>query len=143
MFTLQIQNGDLQIGATGFATLDGPQKIYQDLTVSTLEPYGCDRFHPRWGSMLYNYIGDTITTVEEALVEAEISRLVNNYILVQQDNITSEVALGLQSQYASDEVVGSIQSITVTQNQDWLTVDVQIQTVSGEQVNLQSQVTNL
>jgi hypothetical protein len=143
MFTLLVQNGDLQIGATGFATLNGPAKIYQDLTISTLEPYGCDRFHPRWGSMLSTYIGDTITEVEESMIEAEISRLVNNYILVQQDNIISESALGLQSQYSTNEVVGSVESVNVVQNQDYLTVKVLVLTISGEQVTLQSTVSNV
>jgi hypothetical protein len=140
MFTLQLQNGDLQIGATGFATVNGPSKVYQDLTISTLEPYGCDRFHPRWGSMLYNYIGDTITEASESMIEAEISRLVNNYILVQQDNIASEVGLGLQSQYATDEVVGSVERVDVIQNQDYLTINVLVLTISGQQVTLSSTV---
>jgi hypothetical protein len=142
MFTLQVQNGDLQIGANGFASLNGTQKVYQDLSISTLEPYGCDRFHPRWGSMLYTYIGDAITPVQASMVESEISRLVNNYILVQQDNITSESSLGLQSQYASNEVVASVESVDVIQNQDWFTVNVAILTVAGDQVTLSSQVTN-
>jgi hypothetical protein len=142
MFTLLIQNGDLQIGANGFAALNGSQKVYQDLTIASLEPLGCDRFHPRWGSMLYTYIGDAITAVEESMIEAEISRLVNNYILVQQDNIASEASLGLQSQYSSNEVVGSVESIDVIQNQDYLSVNVLVQTISGEQVTLQSTVSN-
>jgi hypothetical protein len=140
MFTLQIQNGDLQIGANGFASVNGPPKIYQDLVISTLEPYGCDRFHPRWGSLLGNYLGDTITLVDENLIMAEVSRLVNNYMLVQQDNISNEVSRGLQSQYASDEVVGSIEAIDVVQQGDRVTVSTLIITVAGQQVTLQSQV---
>jgi hypothetical protein len=140
MFTLQVQNGDLQIGANGFASVNGPAKLYQDLVIATLEPYGCDRFHPRWGSLLSNYLGDAITLIDENLIMAEISRLVNNYMLVQQDNISNEASRGLQSQYASDEVVGSIESIDVVQNGDRVTVSTLIITVAGQQVNLQSQV---
>jgi hypothetical protein len=140
MFTLQIQNGDLQIGANGFATVNGSGKVYQDLSVSTLEPYGCDRFHPQWGSLLYNYLGDTITLVDEALVQSEVSRLVNNYMLVQQDNISTEVAQGLQSQYATNEVVASIEAIDINQQGDTMMVSVLIQTVSGQQITLASQV---
>jgi hypothetical protein len=140
MFTLQIQNGDLQIGANGFAAVNGPSKVYQDLSLATLEPYGCDRFHPRWGSLLGNYIGDAITLVDENLVMAEVARLVNNYMMVQQDNISTEVSNGLQSQYASNEVVGSIEAIDVTQQADRLMVSVMILTVSGQQVTLQNEV---
>lgn len=140
MFTLQVQNGDLQIGANGFATVNGPSKIYQDLSISTLEPYGCDRFHPKWGSLLSNYLGDTITLVDENLVMAEVARLVNNYMLVQQDNIANEVAQGLQSQYASNEVVGAIEAIDITQQGDIMTVSTLIVTVAGQQITLQSQV---
>ena len=55
---------------------------------------GCVCFNPRAVSKIYTYIGDAITAVEESMIEAEISRLVNNYILVQQDNIASEAATG-------------------------------------------------
>lgn len=135
-----LENGDLQIGPTGFAMISGAAKVFQDLANATLEPYGCDRFHPKWGSLLYNYIGDPITPIEETLVQSEIARLINNYVLVQQDNIAKQVAQGLQSQYATDEIVSSIDAINVTQQQDFLTVAVVVRTTSGQTINLQSQV---
>ena len=140
MIGFLLENGDLQIGANGFVTVSGPAKLHQDLAVATLEPYGCDRFHPKWGSLLYNYIGDPITPVQKTLVQSEIARLVNNYVLVQQDNISKQVSQGLQSQYATDEIVSSIESIDVTQYQDFLTVSVAIKTTSGQSVTLTSQV---
>ena len=140
MIGLQIENGDLQIGATGFATVSGAAKVFQDLSIATLEPYGCDRFHPKWGSLLYNHVGDAITPVVSTLVESEVARLINNYVLVQQDAISSRVAQGLASQFSTDEVVSSIESINVTQHQDFLTVAVTVKTVSGQSVALTSQV---
>lgn len=140
MIGFLLENGDLQIGANGFVTVSGATKVHQDLAIATLEPYGCDRFHPKWGSLLYNYIGDPITPVQETLVQSEISRLINNYVLVQQDIISKQVARGLQSQYSTDEIVSSIESVNVTQQQDFLTVSVLIKTTSGQSVTLTSQV---
>lgn len=131
MFTLAIRDGDLAIGPQGFASVTGTQKIQQDLFVATAEPYGSDPYHPGWGSLLQNYIGTPINDTTETLVTSEISRVVNNYMLVQQDQLQTAVNAGNANQYSSDEIISGVNSISVTQSTTSINVDVEVNTQNG------------
>jgi phage baseplate assembly protein W len=49
------------------------------------EPYGDDRFHPQWGSVLPNYVGTPIGADTEMLVRSEVARVIQAYIGVQAE----------------------------------------------------------
>lgn len=139
MKTWKIVDGDLQIGARGFSTVDGDAKVQQDLYCATSEPYGSDPYHPGWGCLLGNYIGTAINTPTEGLVESEIARVVNNYMLVQQDIMTTLAAAGLANQYTDADIVASVDSIEVTQsttNPSALNVVVSLTTQAGATVSV-------
>ena len=72
MKSFALQNGDLVLGQGGLLTVTGPSKVRQDLSIAMREPVGCDRFHPNWGSVLPNYIGEPITTQIESLAGSQL-----------------------------------------------------------------------
>jgi phage baseplate assembly protein W len=140
METLRIRAGDLVIGSNGYDLISGQPKDIQDLGIILREPFGSDRFHPRWGSLLPNYIGSRLDSFVRLRVEAEIQRLVINYISTQADRLTSDARVGNPSRFTTDEVIASIQGIDATPDGDRLKVTVLLKTLSSAVVQLNTTV---
>lgn len=136
MKALQIKNGDLVIGSGGYATVTGSDKLRQDLSVAVREPYGCDRFHPRWGSMLSSYVGGVLDKYSTSAVSGEINRILGNYVAVQQDQMLSASSQGMKVRYSTGEVVSAVSKIDTRQSYDRLYVKVSLTTLSGEKVDV-------
>jgi hypothetical protein len=140
MKTFAIANGDLVIGQGGYATVTGLPKVRQDLSIAMREPLGCDRFHPGWGSALLSYIGRPLSMEISALVEAEVFRLVRNYMAIKANEMQREYLRGSKSNYSSDEIVTNIQDVKVTWSMDRLYVQVSLITAGASSVTLVSSV---
>lgn len=140
MKTLEIKNGDLVIGPGGYSTVSGPAKVKQDLGLAVREPYGVDRFHPRWGSTLPDMIGGTIDDFARMRVVAEVQRIVANYMAVQQDLMARSTAAGRRPTFSSGEAVSAVEAIQVRQTMDRLHVRIVLRTLSGQSVSLVSTV---
>jgi phage baseplate assembly protein W len=115
MRDLQIQGGDLVLGARGFGTVTGTAYLQQRIATALEEPYGSDPFNPQWGSVLLSYIGRPVTagtasTDTSALVSAEVARVLQQLMAAQQAQITSSVLAGSRSPYAAADVISSVQS---------------------------------
>ena len=140
MKTLEIRNGDLAIGRGGHATVEGGARLRQDLAVAMREPYGSDRFHPRWGFLLNEYVGGVLDEVTKQQVIGECRRVVANYIGIQQQQMAMARASGSRPRFSSGEVIDAVQGIEVRQTYDRLYVRVVVHSVSGESVSLVSAV---
>lgn len=140
MKTLQLVDGDLVVGQGGYTTVTGSVKLHQDLGIAVRDPYGVDRFHPRWGSMLPSYIGDEIGANVKALVDAEVGRVIQNYIAVQRDKRQQAALQGLPNRYGSDEIINRVTAIEVNQRLDRLGVRVFLTTLAQEEIVLNSTV---
>ena len=136
MKSFALQNGDLVLGQGGLLTVTGPSKVRQDLSIAMREPLGCDRFHPNWGSVLPNYIGEPITGQIEALVKAEVYRLVRNYMAVKANEMQTEYLRGNRASFSADEIVINISGVDVVRRMDRLYVRVSLQTSGGSNVTL-------
>lgn len=128
--------GDFVLGDSGYATVTGSQKVVQDLGLAMREPFACDRFHPRWGSVLPNYVGEPIDEQTAMLVRSECSRLIRNYIMIQGGVIEEDVKLKRASRLTTEEVVTGVDGIDIRQNQDEYHIRVRLVLASGNQVNL-------
>jgi len=137
---LFVQNGDLVVGQGGFTTVSGAAKVRQDLGIAMREPLRCDRFHPGWGSSLPSYIGQPISTQIGALVEAEVYRLVRNYMTVKGNEIQQEYIRGSKPHFTMDEIVSNITDVKVSWSMDRIYVQVILQTAGGAQVPLMTTV---
>jgi phage baseplate assembly protein W len=140
MKTLAIVDGDLVIGPTGYLAIEGQAKVKQELGAAVREPYGSDRFHPRWGSLLPNHIGSAIGPETEALVRAEVERIVQNYVVTQHEVMRVDSTRNRPPRFATGEAIESILGIRVSQQWDRLHVMVTLAPMSGEQIVLVSSV---
>jgi phage baseplate assembly protein W len=140
MDTWLVANGDLVLAGGTFATLSGPAKIQQDLGIASLTPYGSDRFHPKWGSVLGQYIGSPVGPMTQALLQSEINRLISNYQKVQLNRMNTVITQGYATVYGLNDLVGSVQSITVTQNYDSFSINATVVTMAGTTVSINSSV---
>lgn len=131
-----VQNGDLVLSSRSWAMATGAQRITQDLTMALGEPYGDDRFHPQWGSVLPRYIGQNIAPELQMRVEAEAVRIVRNYIAAQQDTILSTAAAGQRSQYSTADVVRAIVGLDVQVQQDTIRLRIQLATQANQLITL-------
>lgn len=139
MKTLLIENGDFVIGPGGYAMVSGAKKVEQDLGIAVREPYGSDRFHPRWGSLLHEYVGRYSVADgggTDVLIQAEIQRVVQNYSFAQGDQLERDATMGRRSRFGTGELVDSISSIEIRQETDRYHLRVKIKTLSGEQVSV-------
>jgi hypothetical protein len=136
MKTFRLDNGDLSLGQDGYALVEGSDKLRLDLSVAMREPFGCDRFHPRWGSLLYDYTGKVVDDETGAYIKGEITRLVQNYVYVQGELLSKDVAAGRRPRFSRGEVVSDMSGIDLQGLFDSYKVRVRLRTLSGEEVTL-------
>ena len=129
-----VRNGDLVVGPRGHATVEGEAKVVQDLGLAMREPYGVDRFHPQWGSMLPRYVGEPVNTETAALIKAEATRIVKNMAAEQTAQIAADAAKGARSRFSTSEIIAGVAGIDVRQEYDRFHVRVRIETLAGGQV---------
>lgn len=141
MQTFVIKDGDLVLGPGGFSMIDGPQKVQQDLGVSMREPFGCDRFHPRWGTVLTDFIGQPVHEGTKALVQSEVNRIIQNYVASQNLVMSQDAAAGRKSRFSSGEIINSIDAVDVQQQFDRFFVRITLTTVAGDRITLGRMVT--
>lgn len=141
MRTLQLRNGDLVVGTTGHQVVEGTQKIRQDLALALGEPYGDDRFHPSWGSMLPRYVGDTATEETRALVISETARVLQAYVDSQATDVLQDSLAANRSRYATADVVRQVDAIDATLSLDTIQLKVSLTTQAGQDVVLSRTVT--
>ena len=140
MKTLALANGDLVVAPGGYTTLTTAAKIRQDMALGLGEPLGNDRFHPEWGSVLPTYIGQPVNEETEMLVQAEVARIIEQYMAVQQRGISQDSIAGRMSRYDAADVVAGVQQLTVDLRYDTLRVTVALVTQAGVRINIKRTV---
>lgn len=140
MYTLQLRNGDFVLGSGGFQTITGASKVVQDLRCALVEPVGNDRFHPGYGSLLQDFIGEPLDEILAFSVQQEVARVVQNYSAVQRDQIEADVLSGLASRYNSADVIANLSDIKSTLVGDRLYVQVALTTLDAQSLVLTTNV---
>lgn len=131
-----IENGDLVPGRRGVEEVRGIDRMRQQLTHALLEPFGVDRFHPRWGSILSSMIGQQSTPELRAQVEVEVSRVIKNYLYVQR-YVSERLARTYGRTFLSaDEVVGGIKFVGITPVNDRVYVILDLVSGTGKNVSI-------
>jgi phage baseplate assembly protein W len=134
--TLALKDGDLVVSSTGHATVSGTAKITTELNLALAEPFGNDRFHPAWGSYLPAYVGQPVDATTQMLVEAEVQRVLANYIYVQSTDIARDALAGTRSRFATADVVQSVDSVRTAFALDTIYVQIVLRTQAGELLTL-------
>lgn len=134
MKTLAVRDGDLVVGPKGHTILEGEAKTRQDLGLALREPWGVDRFHPDHGSLLYRYVGEPVGIETEALIRAEIFRVVKNLIANQEAILTADNAKGAKPRFTTNEVISGVEGVDVAAQYDRYYVRVRLRTLAGSQI---------
>lgn len=142
MHTLALENNDLVVESSGgIQTYTGARRLQQDLTLALGEVFGTDRFHPRFGSILESFAGRVITPELQHEVEAEVSRVLNNYLAAQQVYIASDITRLRDSRYTTADVMAEIMEVKSRVEQDTLTVSITLRNANRETFVVTQQVT--
>lgn len=134
MKSLQIRNGDLVVGTAGHQVVEGTAKIRQDLALALGEPYGDDRFHPGWGSMLPRYVGEPATDEVRALVVSEAARVLQAYVDGQAADVLQDSLAATRSRYATADVVRQVNAVEAEVGIENLHLKVSLTTQAGQNV---------
>jgi phage baseplate assembly protein W len=141
MKTIALINGDLAIGSDGgYLLYSGVARIRQDLTLALTEEYGTDRFHPTYGSIVTSYLGRVISADIQQLVRAEVNRVLQNYLIIQQNAVIRDTVVDVQGRYDTSDVVQSVDSITARALLDTIYIQATLTTLSRETISITRQV---
>jgi phage baseplate assembly protein W len=147
MIQLGLVHGDLMIGTDGsYLVVTGAQRIQQDLTLALSDVYGTDRFHPSWGSILPEYLGNINNSTMQALVKAEVNRVLQNYLTITQSGVIQQSMTNVTNNnnpgasYTTADVVRSVDAINVSMTLDTIYVSVQLTTLAGQSITIGQKV---
>lgn len=145
--SLAIVGGDLAIQGRSFQTVKGRDKLVQDLTSWFLYPLGGDPLTPTYGSTIEGafqngqeipgLIGGVARSQSLLDLKAEFADMLDQYQADQLAKIQSEV-IQYQGQTTldPDEVIKSVDSIVVSQDQDVILVGITLTTLDNTQFQL-------
>jgi len=151
--SLQIIDGDLVLNNRAFSLVSGQDKLFQDLKLMIEEPLGTDPLAPNYGSALDGdwsggveispYIGGTMNQVTLSEISSEVQRVLQQY---QADQLSTIQTEGLQYQgrtsLTDDQIIYTIDSVSVSAVQDVVIVQVIITTLAGQTATLTFPVAN-
>jgi len=136
MKSLLISDGDLVVGPGGFLAVEGTRRVIQDLGLAVRETYGSDRFHSRWGSILDGFIGRAYDVGISTVIEAEMRRVVGNYIAIQQATLTADASANRPSRFSTDEILVRVNNVDVQQSFDSISLTADLGTMGNTSVTM-------
>jgi phage baseplate assembly protein W len=140
--TLALVNGDLAIGTNGaYLLYSGVSRIKQDLTLALTEEYGTDRFHPTYGSIVQSYLGQILSAELMQLVRAEVNRVLQNYLIIQQNEVLRDSLVDVANRYDTSDVVQAVDAVQARAVLDTIYLSATLTTLSRETVTISRQVT--
>ena len=120
-YSLAIANGGRVRSGNSMAIVYGSEKLKQDLCLWVTERYGTDRFHPKLGSVLPDFIGSLITDNTRTQIQSEILRILQNYQAVQLQGMKAA-----PQRYSYSELLYSIDAINVAISYDTVSATVAV-----------------
>ena len=136
MKTLALSGGDLVVSSTGHQTISGTPKIRQELALSLGEEYGGDKYHPDFGSILDDFFGEPINDLTQASIEAEVIRVIQQYISIQQQQVLQDHLAQRATRFDASDVVTGVSGVTAEVSYDTIKVTATLQTAAGTSVTV-------
>lgn len=133
MRTFALRNGDLVLTGDRYGMVEGAALLQQQLSLALTEPFGSDRFHPRWGSVLNQWIGGTISDETISFVQAEVLRVVKNYVVAQNAALTQRTSGMKRPNVSLNEIISEVTDVTVRPSGDSLVVRVGLRTAARQE----------
>lgn len=142
MKTLALSHGDLVLGPGGFQMISGANKIRQDVALALGEEYGNDPYHPQWGSVLIQYIGQPVTPDTDLLVQSEVNRILQQYMANQQAMLNQAATNNQPTTMTTADVIQSVDAVTASAQYDTIQVVIQLTTMAGQTLMISRTVTS-
>lgn len=137
MKSLQIYNGDLSLDSGGrLEFVQGGNKLIQDLRLWLQEPIGTSFTAPSFGSILTSLVGGTIGVTTTSQVQSEVQRVLGLYQSQQLINLKSAQNASQLANWNKSEIISSINSIKVEQNNTTIIVSVGLTTLASSNISL-------
>lgn len=136
MQSLALSGGDLVIGPGGLQTVTGAAKIRQDVALALGETYGADPFEPLWGSVLNEYVGLPVDADTPGLVQAEVNRVLQQYISNQQAQLKAASTRNQTTALTTADIIRSVNSVDVTVLYDTIMVTINLTTMAGQSMTV-------
>lgn len=140
MYGLKVSGGDLAVRGDGnVSEVRGADRIVQELSHWLLEPLGTDTLYERFGSTLDSMIGSPMLPEYISEVRSEVGRVVSNYVeyqkrMMREDRQRGEVTF--MRNWPDDEIIDTVDGVSVTNVADRLLVTVKLTTVAGARVSV-------
>lgn len=136
MQSLALSGGDLVVGPGGLQLVTGAAKIRQDVALGLGESYGTDPFEPLWGSVLNEYVGLPVTGDTPALVQAEVNRVLQQYISNQQAQLKAASTRNQTTALTTADIIRTVNSVDVTVLFDTIMVVIRLTTMAGQSMTV-------
>lgn len=124
-YSLTVKNGDLVFEGSRLGIVTGTRKIKQELSIWLTERYQCDRFHPKYGSVLDDFVGSSIDRTTSVRIQSEVSRVINNYRKLKMESYSAN-----PDKFTFDELLDNF-DITVAISYDSVVITIAFTTASG------------
>jgi hypothetical protein len=143
-WSLSIVGGDLSFAGNQMATVSGATKLIQDLSCDILEPMGTDDAHPTFGSLIEGgtqpdgtfspgIIGNLNNTNAASFVNAELTRISQDYQARQASRNAADVATYGKSTLTADEALLGLDNVSFQAAGTTMLVAATLQTGAGSQ----------
>jgi hypothetical protein len=142
-WSLRLENGDLVKGpGNNLETIEGPDKVVQDLLCWIREPYGTDPLNPELGSLIdvaeegtvvfSNGITNFLPNDYSEMVVSEIRRILSGYQANQMARLKTELHQynGLYT-FSDNEIIEDF-NIMYQNDYDTVYITITLQMVSGD-----------
>jgi phage baseplate assembly protein W len=142
MKTIVVSNGDIQLSTGQLQFAVGSSKLVQDLTLWLEEPLGTGYTTPGFGSLLSSMVGQTQGQNTPSTIQNEVQRVLQLYQGQQTLNLQSAQNSAQLSYWNKSEVIQTVNSVSVTMQNDTALVSVNLTTLANSTVNLNITINN-
>ena len=144
MYGLKIMNGDISVRGDGNTVeVSGVERITQEISHWLIEPLGTDKLYARFGSSLWDKVGDPMIEKYVSDVRSEVYRVVSNYVAYQKRQMQEDLALSpdlFLRKWGDNDIIDNFRGVDVNAVADTLYVTVKLTTASGTDFEVTQQV---
>lgn len=152
-WSLQITHGDFAVESAHLSTVTGQQKLVQDFRCAILEQMGIDNLHPDYGSLIdggttpegvtsTGVIGTIDTQAAKLTIESEINRIARYLQRAQLERAKSDKMTYGRATLVPQEVLLSLNGISIEQIEDRLKVVVGLTSASNSNFEIELEIGN-
>jgi hypothetical protein len=87
------------------------------------------------------YLGQVLSADIMQLVRAEVNRVLQNYLVIQQNEVIRDTVVDVQGRYDTSDVVQSVDNVAARSVLDTIYITATLTTLSRESVTISRQVT--